>query len=184
MRISNAMRVDTMIDQKLIEEPELDEGSSSTYLTFDLGGQTLGVRVHHVREIIDCQKITRLPNAPADVLGVVDVRGASVPLIDLQARLGIVEDDLSEEARIVVLEIVSSAGTRPLGIMANRVRNVEQIARDEIEAVPNRGLGGWNADALEGLCRRGNDLVVLIDLARILGTGNAEHDLAAGMDLL
>ena len=70
----------------------MEEDISSTYLTFDLGDQTLGVEVRHVREILDLQKITRLPNAPMDVLGVVDVRGTSVPIIDLRARLGLPHD--------------------------------------------------------------------------------------------
>ncbi len=170
-------------DEQLDGVAEVEDDTSSTYLTFDLGEQILGVAVRHVREILDMQRITRLPNAPIDLKGVVDVRGASVPIVDLHARLGMSGCDLGNDARIVVLELGDDADKRPLGIQADRVRNVEQIGRDEIEPVPSRGLGNWDADALEGLCRRGSDLVVLVDLDRLLGIAGAELDLSAGAGL-
>ncbi len=166
-----------MFDDQLDEETVVEEDISSTYLTFDLGDQTLGVEVRHVREIIDPQKITRLPNAPMDVLGVVDVRGTSVPIIDLRARLGLPHTEFGGEERIVVLEI--GPDRKPLGVEADRVRNVDQITAAEIEPVPGTGAGSWDARVLQGLWRRGDDLVVLVDLDRILGSGD-EIDLSAG----
>ena len=166
-----------MFDDQLDEETVVEEDISSTYLTFDLGDQILGVEVRHVREIIDPQKITRLPNSPMDVLGVVDVRGTSVPIIDLRARLGLPHTEFGGEERIVVLEI--GPDSKPLGVEADRVRNVDQITAAEIEPVPGTGVGSWDARVLLGLWRRGDDLVVLIDLDRILGSGD-EIDLSAG----
>lgn len=168
-----------MFDENSVDQGvEDEEDLSSTYLTFDLGGQTLGVEVRHVREILDRQRITRLPNAPMDVEGVVDVRGRSVPILDLKSRLGLASCDGDDDVRIVVLEI---GGTRqPIGIIADRVRNVDVIPQAEIEPVPSTGLHGWDTRDLQGLSRRGDDLVVLLDIARILGTGDAEIDLSAG----
>ena len=166
-----------MFDDQLDTDQVVEEDSSSTYLTFDLGEQTLGVEVRHVREIIDRQKITRLPNAPMDVLGVVDVRGVSVPIIDLRARLGVPFGELGGDARIVVLEI--GPDRKPLGIEADRVRNVDQIGADEIEPVPSTGIGAPKTSALLGLSRRGADLIVLIDLDQIFGGGD-EIDFSAG----
>lgn len=164
-----------MFTQKKFDQgTEVEEDSSSTYLTFDLGEQTLGVEVRHVREILDMQRITRLPNAPMDVLGVVDVRGASVPVLDLKSRLGIPSIDGSEEARIVVIEITIGSQRKPLGILADRVRNVDQIPADEIEPCPSIGIGQWDTSILEGLSRRGSELIVLIRLDRIFGDAAGE----------
>ena len=100
--------------------------------------------------ILDLQKITRLPNTPMDVLGVVDVRGASVPIVDLKSRLGFPPVELGEEARIVMLEIDAGAGQKPLGILADRVRNDDQIAPDEIEPSPSVGVDSRDTRVLRG----------------------------------
>ena len=167
-------------EEQLDSTAEVEDNSSSTYLTFDLGEQILGVEVRHVREILDMQKITRLPNAPMDVQGVVDVRGGSVPIIDLKSRLGIPPLELGEEARIVVIEIDSGSGRKPLGILADRVRNVDQIGNDEVEASPSVGVGGWDNSILQGLSRRGSDLIVLLDLERVFGGTAGAFDFAGG----
>lgn len=157
-----------------------EDDLSSTYLTMDLAGQMLGIEVRYVREILDRQRITLLPNAPMEVLGVVDVRGLSVPIIDIKSKLAMSGGDTGADARIVVLELEIEGQTTTLGIEADRVRNVEQIGRDAIEAIPSRGLRGWDAGVLEGLYRRDTDLVVLINLGRLLGDTGAELDLQAG----
>jgi len=163
-------------DTQYIDTTIAEEDSSATYLTFDLGEQTLGVEVRHVREILNMQRITRLPNAPMDVQGVVDVRGTSVPVVDLKSRLGIPSIDCGQEARIVVIEIGSGAERKPLGILADRVRNVDQIPADEIEPCPSVGVGHWDNSVLKGLSRRGSELIVLIHLDRIFGDRDGELD--------
>ncbi|SDY79222.1 chemotaxis protein CheW [Citreimonas salinaria] len=167
-------------DEVLSEEADVEEDESSTYLTFDLGGQTLGVDVRFVREIIDVKKITPLPNAPSEVLGVVDVRGQSVPIVDLGRRLGVAPGDWAEEARMVVLEFATGYRNRQIGIQADRVRNVDQIAQSEIEPIPRDGFALWDAGVLLGLSRRNEDLIVLIDLQGIFGDAGDELDLTAG----
>ena len=164
-------------DKQFAAATAVEDDSASTYVTFDLGEQTLGVEVRHVREILDMQRITPLPNAPMDVQGVVDVRGASVPVVDLRARLGIPSIESGHEARIVVIEIGSGSHRKPLGILADRVRNVDQIPADEIEPCPSIGVGHWDSSILQGLSRRGSDLVVLIRLDRIF-SGAEELELS------
>ncbi|RYH00957.1 hypothetical protein EU805_16000 [Salipiger sp. IMCC34102] len=176
-----------MLDANVAEagavEEEAEDEVSSTYLTLELGGQRLGLDVRHVREVLDAQAITPLPNAPGDVLGVVDVRGTSVPILDIRARLGMVAEMSGTEGRIVVLELGRAEEPYPIGIQADRVHKVEQIAADTIEPVPRRGLGGWDARALKGLCRTDKDLVVLIDVDALMGEAAAEIDLSDGFGL-
>jgi purine-binding chemotaxis protein CheW len=169
------------------DEPGTDgddapEDDAPAYLTFDLSGQALGIDVAQVREIVDPRPITRLPNAPPDVRGVVDVRGASVPILDLRSILALDGSAAGAEARIVVIEI--GADRRAVGIEADRVRNVERIEPAEVEAVPTRGLGRWDADGIRGLCRRGAEIVVLLDLDRVPGLqGRTTFDAAQTADI-
>ena len=167
-----------MLDYDQPDQAADEDETSSTYLTFDLGGQTLGVEVRFVREILDLQKITRLPNAPIEVQGVIDVRGVSVPILDLRTRLGVGGIEVEGDQRIVVLEL--GGQRRAVGVFADRVRNVDVIPRANIEPVPTEGLGGWDTSSLMGLARNAEDLIVLIDIDRILGTPASEIDLNAG----
>lgn len=160
---------------------EVEDDTASTYVTFDLGEQILGVEVRHVREILDMRKITRLPNAPVDMRGVVDVRGVSVPVVDLKSRLGIPAVETGRDARIVVIEIGTETGRTPIGILADRVRKVDQIPRDEIEPCPGIGAGKWDGNILQGLSRRGPDLIVLLRLDAMFDDRAASFDLSAAI---
>lgn len=155
------------VDELILDNDE--EGGAdapSTYLTFDLGGQTLGVEVRHVREILDQQKISRLPNAPPEMEGVIDVRGASVPILDIGHRLGMSPGEPGPDTRVIVFEMGVGAARRPFGVLADRVRDVDQIAPGEIEPSPRIG-GGWRDNVMRGLSRRGAQLIALIDLDRV-----------------
>lgn len=157
-----------------------EDDPSSTYLTFDLGEHILGIEVQYVREILDMQKITRLPNVPAEVHGVVDLRGVSVPIIDLKSRLGVPPHELGDEARIVVVEVGTDADYGLVGVLADRVRNVDQIGAHRIEKPPSVGMRNWDLRIVRGLSRSGSDLIVLIDITHVFSVDGVEIDLGSG----
>lgn len=136
---------------------------AQTCVTFMLAGQIFAVPVWHVREILDRMAITALPNAPADCFGVIDVRGRTVPITDMARRLDLTAEEPGPDTRIIVFEI---AGGRPVGVLADRVLNVTEIADSAIEAAPPMARTG-NA-SLRGLTRIGDDLVVLLDIESVL----------------
>ena len=141
--------------------------AESTFLTFDLDGQTFAVAVLRVREILDTQPLTRLPNSPHDVLGVIDVRGESVPVVDLTSRLGIGSAIHGPDTRMIVFEFEHRGkGACPVGVLADRVRDVCRIDPGDIEAAPDIGVGGIDRDLILGLCRRDGALIVVIDLVQ------------------
>ena len=144
------------------------DDASAAYLTFDLDGQSFAVAVQRVREILDPQPITRLPNSSHDLLGVIDVRGISVPIVDLTAHLGIGVSEQGPDTRVVVFELEGPDGDpRPLGILAERVRDVSRLTMDDIEKAPEISDGGVRNGVIIGLCRREGSLIVVIDLARV-----------------
>ena len=145
-----------------------EDDASSTFLTFDLEGQTFAVSVEHVREILDEQPITRLPNAPHDVHGVIDVRGTSVPIVDLSGTLGASAERGGEDTRIVVFEIAGHSGEpKPVGIRSDRVRDVCRIEPADIESPPEVGNDGIDPELIIGLSRRAENIVVVIHLSRV-----------------
>lgn len=144
------------------------EDAATTFLTFDLDGQTFAVAVRHVREILDTQPITRMPNAPHEVRGVIDVRGSSVPIVDIAQRLGTGMSMEGPDTRVVVFEINGPGGEhRPVGILADSVRDVCRIEPSDIEAAPEFSTAGLSQELVLGLSRRNNSLIVVIDLMRL-----------------
>lgn len=142
--------------------------NAETFVTFELGRQIFGVGVTHVREILDRQTVSLLPNAPADCIGVIDTRGASIPMIDLARRLGLVAAEAGNDTRIIVFELDGETSTEAVGIVAERVLDVTRIAADAVEPAPQAARSPGNGQ-VEGLARLDGQLVVLLDIASLLG---------------
>lgn len=148
---------------------ELDTTASArTFVTFDLAGQTLGADVHFVREILDRTRITQLPNASHDVEGIIDIRGESIPIINMGAQLGMPRYEDGEETRIIVFEVDCDGVSRPVGVLADRVRDVTQIDPADIAPPPTVVGAHWRGEMLFGLARRDGVLILLLDLDTIL----------------
>lgn len=148
------------------------EAAAETFVTFDLAGQTFGVDVGHVREILDRMPVSRLPNARADCTGVIDTRGEAIPLIDLSGQLGLGPSETGTDTRIIVFEVPLDGRNVPVGVLAERVLDVCRIEGSAIEPAPPAATGGADA-TVRGLARLGETLIVLIDVVRLLGAGEA-----------
>lgn len=139
-----------------------------TYVVFDLFGQTMGVDVRHVREILGPQTIARLPGARPDMAGVIDLRGRCVPIVELGATLGMTRAEPGADARIVVFDIETDGRQCLIGVTAERVRDVVWIDGSRIEPASNRGTAGWDGPGLVGATRREGSLVFLLDITHFL----------------
>lgn len=138
--------------------------AAGTYVTFDLAGETVGVSVSRVREILDMVPVNRMPNASMEIEGVIDIRGESIPVLDIGGRLGLHRSAEGEETRIIVMEISGPDGDRPIGVPADRVRDVTSITATQIEAPPRAIDGHAPAQHLRGLARHDGLLVFLLDI--------------------
>lgn len=151
----------------------VDAGEPHTFLTFSLGGQYFALSVAPVREILDEQPVAILPDAPPDVVGLIDVRGEGVPVIDVSHRLGVVAA-ADRDRRIVVIERPGGDG-RPVGVFADQVLSVVEIAEDGIEQAPRGGASSGTVPLLRGVARLGGHLVMVLDHRRLVG--NPSDDL-------
>ena len=136
---------------------------AAQYVTLGLGQETFGLPVSHVREILDLCEIARLPQAPAHFLGIIDVRGSSVPVVDLRLKLGLPSVPSTPGTRILVLEVTGERGPLVLGLVADRVFEVTGLDQDQAEPPPEIG-GRWRADCVTGIGRRSGTFVILLNL--------------------
>ena len=146
--------------------------SEAQFVTFSLGEEVFAVPVEVVREILDHEEAFKIPNGPDYLMGLRDVRGSGVPVIDLRLRLGLSKTVPTEHTRVLVLDVPMNDRTLSLGLVADRVYEVTGFAADEIEPSPDIGVK-WRSDYISGVVRRAEGFVVLIDLARLLSTTDA-----------
>jgi purine-binding chemotaxis protein CheW len=138
------------------------------YLRIALGQSTYAVAIDSVREILKVVHMTELPLMPDFVRGVMNLRGAVVPVIDLSARLGLGLTPTDRRTCIVIVDVDSgAAGTQTLGMLVDAVHEVVDFTPSDIEAVPNLGTP-VAAAFLTGMARVRGQIVPLLDTQRVL----------------
>jgi purine-binding chemotaxis protein CheW len=136
------------------------------FVTFSLGEELFAVPVGVVREILDHEEAFKIPHGPDYLLGLRDVRGQGVPVIDLRLRLGMSGTVKTPHTRILVLDVPIGDRVLALGLVADRVYEVVPFRQEQIEAAPDIGIR-WRSDYIAGVVRRDQSFVVIVDLARL-----------------
>jgi purine-binding chemotaxis protein CheW len=133
------------------------------YVTLMAGGQAFGIEIRQIREIRRWSPVTALPHAAFGVLGVINLRGAVVPILDLAARLGLGHSAHSGRAVFVITRI----GQRTMGLMVDSVSEIISIHRDQLRDVP-AAAGADGAHCVEALIETGQDMIRVVDLSAVL----------------
>ncbi|WP_165351998.1 chemotaxis protein CheW [Salipiger sp. IMCC34102] len=142
----------------------MDETAAlQTALTFSLDGERFAIPVAHVNEIIDPLPITRAPNADPFAPGLVNVRGAIAPFVDLRRRLGMAPADLGETSRVLVLDLVIDGEPTKVAMLADDVDEITDAAASDLEAVPELGVR-WPTHLIRGVARQDDALIILLDV--------------------
>jgi purine-binding chemotaxis protein CheW len=136
----------------------------SQYLTFALGQEEYGVEILKVQEIKGYSTITPIPNTPAYVKGVMNLRGTIIPVVDLRAKFGMTATEYTPFTVIIVLTV----GTKVMGLIVDAVSDVLNIARTDIQATPDFGAE-VDARYINGMAKAGEKLVVLLAIDTVLG---------------
>jgi len=140
------------------------------YVTLGVAEEIFAAPVTKVQEILDMRAISRLPRAPENFLGIIDVRGQGVPVLDLRLTLGMEPRDDTETTRIVVLCVQSPTGPVTLGLRADRVFEVTVLDSDALDPPPSFNAR-WQDHCIEGIGRRNGAFVTVLDLDKLLGRG-------------
>lgn len=144
------------------------QGTVSQVLTFVIGEVTYGIDIPCVQEIRGWTAVTRLPQAPVDILGVLNLRGAIVPVLDLRLKFGSTDVQYTPVTVIVVVSVMSVAGPREFGMVVDGVSDVIDISPQEVRPAPDLGSGA-SAACIRGLIPVSGRMVVLLDVNLLLG---------------
>ncbi|MEM6546790.1 MAG: chemotaxis protein CheW [Pseudomonadota bacterium] len=136
---------------------------SATFLTFKLAGELFAIAVTSVNEIIDVIATTPVPGADPFAPALINVRGAVAPLVDVRERLRMPSGDMDGEARIIVLELPIAGESTRLGLLAEGVESVRDVALDLVDTMPELGAR-WPAEFIDGVAKLGDDLVILLNV--------------------
>lgn len=140
---------------------------TAQYLTLGLAGETFGIGIRNVREILDMRPISRLPHAPHFLLGMIDVRGSGYPIVDLRLKLDLPSVPATDATRIIILDVPIGDRVVGVGFVADCVYEVTDIDERAIEPVPAVG-GRWKSDYIAGIGRKSDKFVVIFDLKRLM----------------
>jgi purine-binding chemotaxis protein CheW len=141
----------------------------SQFLTFTLGAENYGVDILRVQEIRGWHQVTRVPNAPSYLLGVLNLRGTIVPIIDMRMRFNLEKVEYNPVTVIIVLSVKTESGNHVFGIVVDGVSDVLDVTAQDIKATPEFGAA-VNTDFISGLATVGERMVMLLDIDRLLST--------------
>lgn len=146
------------------------------YLTFMLGGETFALGILAIKEIIEYRGLTEVPMMPPSIRGVINLRGAVVPVMDLQARFGRPSSDITKRTCIVIIEVESDGERHVLGAVVDAVNEVLEIPGTDIEPPPSFGTR-IRSDFIHGMGKVRGKFVILLAAEQVL---SVEEIAAAG----
>jgi len=132
-------------------------------VTFLLDNETYGINVMQVQEILRYSEIATVPGAPEYVLGIINLRGNVVTVIDTRTRFGLMPADITDSSRIVIIE----SEKQVIGILVDSVAEVVYLKKSEIEPAPHVGTEE-SSQFIQGVCNREDGLLILVDLNKLL----------------
>jgi len=142
-------------------------GDTHQYLTFTLGSEMFAVGILNVKEIIEYGNLTEIPMMPFFIRGVINLRGAVVPVIDLAARFGDKISAVQRRTCIVIVEVKQEDSKHDIGIMVDAVSEVLEIQAGEIEPPPSFGAK-IRADFIAGMGKVAGKFVIILQIDRVL----------------
>ena len=150
---------------------ELDTNKSDSihtyqFLTFMLAEEEYGVDILRVQEIKGWDKTTPIPNTPPYIKGVINLRGAIVPIIDLRQRFGMDAIPYGPTTVVIVLKVAGEDRERTMGIVVDAVSDVYNISTDEMKPAPD--FGGIDVEFVKGLATVDEQMVIILDIDKLL----------------
>ncbi len=150
-------------------------GRSLEVLTLALQGEVFALEVTHVREILDLVPITEVPNSQPFLNGLINVRGKVVPLVDLRLKFGMQQTAPTIDTRIVVVEVDIDGDPTTVGLRADKVYEITEVAAAALEETPRIGMR-WRSEFIRCIGKHGNDFIVVLDIGRIFSSDTIVAD--------
>lgn len=145
---------------------ELQDDMISQYLSFELAGELYGVDILRVQEIKGWTQVTRIPNTPEYMRGVLNLRGTVVPIIDMRMRFNLENTDYTATTVVIVLSVKSETGERVIGFVVDAVSDVLNVTPENMKETPDFGRA-VNTEFISGLASIGENMVMLLDVDKL-----------------
>jgi purine-binding chemotaxis protein CheW len=141
----------------------VDNDEVLQWVTFKLDSETYGINVMQVQEVLRYSEIAPVPGAPAYVLGIINLRGNVVTVIDTRSRFGLVSAEITDNTRVVIIE----SEKQVIGILVDSVAEVVYLKKSDVDLAPNVG-NDESAKFIQGVSNRDGELLILVDLNKLL----------------
>lgn len=136
------------------------------YLTFDLDGETFALEISKVREVLDFTAVNKVPQTPDFMLGVINLRGNVVPVVDMRRKFGMGRAGETTNTCIIIIETELDGESMVLGALADSVREVLELAPDQVAPPPRIGTK-LKDRFIKGMGRRGSQFIIILDIDRV-----------------
>lgn len=169
---------------RAIEEVDVEETnamSTQQYVTFSLSDELFGVEVSRTREILSLTPVTKVPQTPNYLLGVINLRGQVVPVVDMRLKLGLPVGAETEDTCIIVVEVQVDGEPIIVGALADAVQEVSEIRSDQIEPPPRLGTR-LNIEFISGMGKIDEQFLILLNIDRIFNSDELSIVQSVGAD--
>lgn len=139
---------------------------TTQYLTFKLKDEVFALDISKVREVMDFTTVTKVPQTPDFMLGVINLRGSVVPVVDMRLKFGMTRTEKSVNTCIIIVEIELDGETTVLGALADSVQEVMDLDPDQIEPPPRIGTR-LKTKFIKGMGKRDNQFIIILDIDKV-----------------
>lgn len=151
-------------------EPDFSaHGDTNQYLTFIIEGKEYGVDILRVQEIKSLNKVTKIPNTPDYIQGVLNLRGKILPVIDMRKCFQLESIDYDKFTVIVVLKVVIEKGERMMGFIVDAISDVHNVTQAQLQPPPDFGTVAVSPKFIRGMATVNDNMIILLDIDRLVG---------------
>jgi len=152
---------ETSLFEDLLDEDE--DTLKDKYLTFEIAGEGHGIEIRYVTEIIGVQKITEVPDTPDYVLGIINLRGTVIPVVNVRIRLGLEPVEFDDQTCVIVVNVEETV----VGFLVDKVREVVEIPEGMVEPPPKVSKSSASR-FMQGLGKAGDGVIIVLDIHKLL----------------
>jgi purine-binding chemotaxis protein CheW len=148
------------------------ENETKAYLTFALGKEKFAIPVDHVQEVVELGPVTKVPHAPEYMMGIINLRGRVLPLLDTRQKLGLLKTEITQKSRVMVLDIQTEDDRSvQIGAIVDVAKEVIEIAPRDIQDAPEFENSKVSAP-VTGLVNDQGDITLIMDITRVFSFGD------------
>ncbi|MBF0159601.1 MAG: chemotaxis protein CheW [Magnetococcales bacterium] len=149
------------------------------YLTFTLSQEIFAIEIFRIKEVLEYKPLTKIPNTPEFMRGIINLRGNVVPVIDMRMKLGMSEVERTVNTCIIIVEVEARAGMAIFGAIVDSVREVMDLEPNQVEPAPRIGTS-LNTDFIRGMGKKGDQFIILLNTNNIFSTDDMDQLSSAG----